>query len=232
MVGERSTTGAASSWNWFVLDHLGSVTLITDQAKQVVINGWLSYDAWGGCATPTGRTTPSCSKPDLSPSTRGFTGQEQMPGVCLINLNARIYDPTLGKFLTPDSVVQSIYGMQLLNRYSYVGNNPLSLTDPTGNVFGIDDILLTVLAVGIVAAVEPQLLGDLAPIFAAIACGPWGSLVRGGGERGGDRHPGRQPGDVLSAFMLTGAQAGMMSGLGSPNWAAPRAWAPMRSAPA
>ncbi len=109
MVGERFTTGAASSWNWFVLDHLGSVSIVTDQAKQVVTNGWLSYDAWGRMRNADGTDDASCNKPDLSPSTRGFTGQEQMPGVCLINLNARIYDPTLGKFLTPDSVVQSIY---------------------------------------------------------------------------------------------------------------------------
>ncbi len=194
MVGERFTTGAASSWNWFVLDHLGSVSIVTDQAKQVVINGWLSYDAWGGCATPTGRTTRRATSRTCRPRRGGSRGRSRCRGVCLINLNARIYDPTLGKFLTPDSVVQSIYGMQLLNRYSYVGNNPLSLTDPTGNVFGIDDILLTVLAVGIVAAVEPQLPGRPRADLRRHRLRAVGPLVRGGGERGGDRHPGRQPG--------------------------------------
>jgi RHS repeat-associated protein len=89
-----------------------------------------------------GSDDATCAKPDLSPSTRGFTGQEQVPGICAINFNARIYDPTLGKFLTPDSVTQSIFAMQVLNRYSYVGNNPLSLTDPTGHVFDLGEIAL------------------------------------------------------------------------------------------
>ncbi len=64
-------------------------------------------------------------------------------------------------------------------------------------------------------------MGDLAPIFAAIACGPWGPLCAAAASAAVTGIQGGSLGDVLSAFMLTGAQAGMMSGLGSPNWAAP-----------
>ena len=50
----------------------------------------------------------------------------------LINMNARMYDPKLGRFLQADSIVPDAGHSQAFNRYSYVLNNPLSLTDPTG----------------------------------------------------------------------------------------------------
>ena len=49
-----------------------------------------------------------------------------------IHMNGRIYDPTIGRFLQADPVIQDPYNTQSLNRYSYVMNNPLSYTDPTG----------------------------------------------------------------------------------------------------
>ena len=47
-------------------------------------------------------------------------------------MNGRVYDPNLGRFLTPDPHVQSIGDPQSYNRYSYVLNNPLRYSDPTG----------------------------------------------------------------------------------------------------
>ncbi len=40
--------------------------------------------------------------------------------------------PELGRFLSADPVVQAPFNPQTLNRYSYVLNNPLSFTDPSG----------------------------------------------------------------------------------------------------
>jgi RHS repeat-associated protein len=59
----------------------------------------------------------------------------------LINMNAREYDPVIGRFLTPDPFVQSPSNSQSYNRYSYVWNNPLASTDPSGyfNIFKKDD---------------------------------------------------------------------------------------------
>lgn len=54
----------------------------------------------------------------------------------LINMNAREYDPVLGRFLTPDTFVQYPQNTQGFNRYSYVHNNPLSYTDPSGHFLG------------------------------------------------------------------------------------------------
>src|SRR5260221_2343552 len=47
-------------------------------------------------------------------------------------MNGRVYDPTIGRFLSGDPVVQAPLMSQSLNRYSYVVNNPLSLVDPSG----------------------------------------------------------------------------------------------------
>lgn len=61
-----------------------------------------------------------------------YTGQELDKETGLYNYNARLYDPDLGRFITPDKLQSNYYNPQSLNRYSYVGNNPLSYTDPTG----------------------------------------------------------------------------------------------------
>jgi len=50
-------------------------------------------------------------------------------------MNGRIYDPTLGRFLQADPHVQAPMNSQSYNRYSYVLNNPMSYTDPSGYFF-------------------------------------------------------------------------------------------------
>ena len=63
---------------------------------------------------------------------RGYTGHEHLLSVGLINMNARLYDPVLHRFLQPDNYVQDPFNTQNFNRYGYVLNNPLLYTDPTG----------------------------------------------------------------------------------------------------
>jgi RHS repeat-associated protein len=68
-------------------------------------------------------------------STRGFTGHEMIDSVDLVHMNGRIYDPEIGRFLSADPFVQEVGNLQSMNRYSYVLNNPLSFTDPSGFFF-------------------------------------------------------------------------------------------------
>jgi RHS repeat-associated protein len=69
---------------------------------------------------------------------RGYTGHEHMAGFGLINMNGRLYDPYLQRFLNPDNFVQAPYNAQNFNRYSYVLNNPMMFTDPSGEwIFSI-----------------------------------------------------------------------------------------------
>ncbi len=62
-----------------------------------------------------------------------FTGQREMAGLGLYHYNARFYSPKLGRFISADSIVPSAANPQAFNRYSYVLNNPLRYTDPTGH---------------------------------------------------------------------------------------------------
>ncbi len=62
-----------------------------------------------------------------------FTGQREMTGLGIYHFNARFYSPKLGRFISADSIVPNPANPQDLNRYSYVRNNPLRYTDPTGN---------------------------------------------------------------------------------------------------
>ena len=65
-------------------------------------------------------------------SNYGYTGQEHLDSLNLIHMNGRVYDPAIGRFLSADTYVQDPTNLQSLNRYSYVWNNPLNATDPSG----------------------------------------------------------------------------------------------------
>ena len=229
IIAERFKTGTATTWNWFVLDHLGSVAVITGSdgagGMVVVTGGRMSYDAWGRTRNADASDDTTCALPSTSPTTRGYTLQEEMPAVCLINYNARIYDPTLGRFLSPDSVTQNIYDMQLLNRFSYVGNNPLSFTDPTGHLFGIDDFFIAFVLVAILAPEIRQIpiLGSLATILAGFGCGPLGPVCAGiiaaevTGLQGGTMA------QAFRAFALTTFQGEALKAIGlQKTWSLPQ----------
>jgi RHS repeat-associated protein len=63
---------------------------------------------------------------------QGYTGHEHDDEYGLINMKGRIYDPEARRFLTPDPLVENPANSQTLNRYTYVLNNPITHTDPTG----------------------------------------------------------------------------------------------------
>ena len=67
----------------------------------------------------------------------GFTGHEHLDDFGLINMTGRVYDPALGRFLSPDNPMQNPYNLQNYNRYSYCVNNPLKYSDPDGEIFGL-----------------------------------------------------------------------------------------------
>jgi len=71
----------------------------------------------------------------FSTTNRSFTGHESIEGTDLIHMNGRVYDPTVGRFLSADPFIQASYDTQSYNRYSYVKNNPLNYTDPSGYFF-------------------------------------------------------------------------------------------------
>lgn len=62
--------------------------------------------------------------------TSNFCGEN--PYRTLLNMNGRMYDPVIGRVLSPDNFVQDPNNAQNYNRYSYCLNNPLRYTDPSG----------------------------------------------------------------------------------------------------
>jgi RHS repeat-associated protein len=82
-------------------------------------------------ATPMRRGSTAAHHTSLDYD-RGYTGHEQLDDTGLIHMNGRIYDPELGRMLSPDPFVQVPEYSQNFNRYSYVLNNPLNTTDPSG----------------------------------------------------------------------------------------------------
>jgi len=73
------------------------------------------------------------SQTDILPD-RGFTGHEFLKYFNIYNMNGRLYDPLVARFLNVDPYVQMPDYTQNLNRYSYCLNNPLIYTDPDGEL--------------------------------------------------------------------------------------------------
>ena len=73
--------------------------------------------------------TPVWAQSAIDITPRGYTGHEHVDEMGIIHMNGRIYDALLGRFLQADPFVED---STTLNRYAYVHNNPLSLTDPSG----------------------------------------------------------------------------------------------------
>ncbi len=117
---------------YILRDYLGSITEVIDSAGMTVEAR--SYDAWGRQRNPLSLLPYA---PDREPSLflgRGYTGHEYLPMFGLINMNARLYDPALGRFLSPDPYVSAPDFTQSFNRYSYANNNPLRYVDPDGEI--------------------------------------------------------------------------------------------------
>ncbi|WP_235591779.1 RHS repeat domain-containing protein [Pseudoalteromonas sp. XI10] len=115
-------------------DHLGSAVTVTDSNGSVIQH--INYDAWG----KQNRFYTSSSLFSLlnqqSPvESKGYTGHKEISDLGIIHMNGRIYDPTLGRFLRADLFIQASGNSQSYNRYSFVLNNPLSYTDPSGYFF-------------------------------------------------------------------------------------------------
>lgn len=129
MVYQKQGSGSWTAYN-IGRDYLGSITHIASLNGTPVAE--YSYDPWGRLRNPaTLAIYASGSEPDLMFG-RGFTGHEHMTWFGLINMNARLYDPLLGRFLSPDPYVQAPDFTQNFNRYSYALNNPLKYTDENG----------------------------------------------------------------------------------------------------
>ena len=122
-------------------DHIGSIVAKTTQ--QLSSSSHIKYQAnepwgrrqnthWDGSIY--NELTGSLLTQNTYATTRGFTDHEHLDGVGLIHMNGRVYDPIVGRFVSPDPWIQDPKNSQSFNRYSYVWNNPLRYTDPSGEI--------------------------------------------------------------------------------------------------
>ncbi|MFC7534589.1 RHS repeat-associated core domain-containing protein [Actinoplanes sp. GCM10030250] len=108
-------------------DALGSVDTLSDASGRVVAH--LRYTPFGT------RSVAQASVPAadvLRDIRRGFTGHQHDEDINLINMGARLFDPSAKRFLTPDPLLTATGSSEALNPYSYGLNNPTTVTDPTG----------------------------------------------------------------------------------------------------
>ena len=125
-----------SMFEYLHKDHLGSTEVVTDESGYRLIS--FAYDAFGSRRHADWSRELTDSELKILADTmnvknrRGYTGHEHLERTGMIHMNGRVYDPVLGRFLSPDPLVSAPNFSQSYNRYSYVMNNPMGTTDPSG----------------------------------------------------------------------------------------------------
>lgn len=110
-------------WTYFIQDGAGNVSVASDAAGGELARR--TYDAFGAVMTQTGAW----------PGRYGFTGREQVGAGNLLYYRARYYDNTTGRFISADPAFGHLDAPETLHRYSYVKNDPVNLSDPSGQDF-------------------------------------------------------------------------------------------------
>ncbi len=108
-------------------DHLGGTS--------VIVNGGGS-PLWKDLYAPYGDLRYHWdSTPSYAQTQYRYTGQRFEPDLAggLYDYVARFYDPALGRFAQPDTIVPNPGNPSDLNRYVYTRNNPIGFNDPTGH---------------------------------------------------------------------------------------------------
>jgi len=134
--GVALTAAGPRNTRYVLKDTLGSAQAVVDDLQAVLQR--MSYDAWGSRRNVDGSDdaalATSLGALRNGQDHSGYTGQEQLDQLGLVHLNGRIYDPISARFISADPTIADPGDTQGLNRFSYVLNNPLRYTDPSGFV--------------------------------------------------------------------------------------------------
>ncbi|MES1190872.1 MAG: SpvB/TcaC N-terminal domain-containing protein [Steroidobacter sp.] len=131
-VMSRNTSGT-NAVHYVLQDHQGSLSKITNSTGTVYVSeNFTAFGdrrnpaTWSGAPTSTDLNTINAVTRD------GYTGQTALGSMGLNHMNGRVEDAITGRFLSADPHLTDPGNTQNYNRYSYVYNNPMSYTDPTG----------------------------------------------------------------------------------------------------
>ncbi|HKY23310.1 MAG TPA: FG-GAP-like repeat-containing protein [Vicinamibacterales bacterium] len=180
-------------------DALNSVEVVTDSIGRLMKR--YSYDAFGtrDDITTVGVVDPSVMRADPFDTLmlRGYTGHEHIGQMNLIHMNGRVYDASIGRFVSADPFIQNPNDTQGYSRYSYVRNNPLKYTDPSGHFLkglfkAIKKFWRPLLAIAI----------SCIPGINVMFAGFIGGMIVSGGD--------------LKAGLIGALTAGAFNGIGSP----------------
>ena len=126
-----SSSGSLPVMSYFHTDAQGSINAISNDSGVVIAGEFYSFDPWGKRRKIDGTDDTGDQIPPQADqtTTRGYIQQEEIAGLTnLMNLNARLYNPHIGRFVSADPA--GLGGGA--NLYAYAGNNPTSKSDPTG----------------------------------------------------------------------------------------------------
>lgn len=129
----RQSTGT-NTLHYALTDHQGSFAgILTNTGTTDVNESFTPYGNRRSATTWSGAPSSSDETAINAVSRWGYTDQFVL-GVSmgLNHMNGRVEDAITGRFLSPDPTIPDPGNTQSYNRYSYVNNNPLSLTDPSG----------------------------------------------------------------------------------------------------
>jgi RHS repeat-associated protein len=108
--------------SWYHADRLSSTRLMTNASGAEIKD--YDYRAFGSTLSSSGTAS----------NERGYTGHITDGESSLVYMGGRYYDATLSRFISADDIIPDPENPQAYNRYSYVYNNPLNHTDPSGHV--------------------------------------------------------------------------------------------------
>jgi RHS repeat-associated protein len=133
---DYGVTGALKH-HYFHNDDQNTIGLVTDDTFNVANFPNGAWNVQNEGAAPFGQPRAANGGADWTwgagdVTRRRWINQEDLADVQLIDLNARLYDPSIGKFYSPDPIIADQDDSQSWNAYAYSHNNPMSKSDPTG----------------------------------------------------------------------------------------------------
>ena len=182
-------------------DNLGSVVAVSDQVGEIVTQA--IYDPWGERSEIYTETAFSVLQV-AAVTDRGFTGHKHIEALDIIHMKGRIYDSMLGRFIQADPFIQAQLNSQSYNRYSYVMNNPMGYTDPSGYLFsGVKKRFRK--SIRSLSKVFGKELVNLAGTVASYWCGPAAAACSAAWTYEFNRAHGASSSGALKAAAISGA---------------------------